>query len=90
MLARGIIGAIEPRSIEPSLRGAEIQRAGRKRPENLNAYDLYLRALPHAYAYTSEGRTLAIELLERALAINSSYAQSAWSCRMVPHPALLG
>jgi hypothetical protein len=48
MLARGIIGAIEPSSIEPSLRGAEIQRAGRKRPENLNAYDLYLRALPHA------------------------------------------
>jgi adenylate cyclase len=66
-----IIGAIEP-----SLRGAESQRAGRKRPENLNAYDLYLRALPHAYAYTPEGRTLAIELLEKALAINSNYVEA--------------
>ena len=35
-------------AIEPSLRQAEIERAKRKRPENLDAYDLYLRALPHA------------------------------------------
>ena len=35
-------------TIEPSLRGAEIARAERKRPDNLGAYDLYLRALPHA------------------------------------------
>ena len=33
-------------AIEPSLRQAEIERAKRKRPENLDAYDLYLRALP--------------------------------------------
>ena len=36
-------------AIEPSLRLAEIERAKRKRPENLDAYDLYLRALQHAY-----------------------------------------
>jgi adenylate cyclase len=32
--------------IEPSLRQAEIELAKRKRPDSLDAYDLYLRALP--------------------------------------------
>jgi adenylate cyclase len=35
--------------IEPTLRQAEIERARRKRPDSLDAYDLYLRALPFAY-----------------------------------------
>ena len=39
--------------IEPSIRRAEIERARRKRPENLDAYDLYLRALPHALSNTA-------------------------------------
>jgi hypothetical protein len=30
-------------AIEPSLREAEIERVKRKRPENLDAYDLVLR-----------------------------------------------
>jgi len=34
-------------AIEPSLGTAEIERVKRKRPENLDAYDLVLRALPH-------------------------------------------
>ncbi len=33
--------------VEPSLRQSEIERSRRKHPENLGAYDLYLRALPH-------------------------------------------
>jgi adenylate cyclase len=32
--------------VEPNLQQSEIERAKRKRPENLDAYDLYLRALP--------------------------------------------
>ncbi len=36
-------------AIEPSLRDAEIERVKRKRPDNLDAYDLVLRALPHVY-----------------------------------------
>jgi len=36
-------------ALEPSLREAEIERVKRKRPENLDAYDLVLRALPHAF-----------------------------------------
>src|ERR1700674_504465 len=42
-------------AIEPSLRAAEIERVKRKRPENLDAYDLVLRALPHAFAAMPEG-----------------------------------
>jgi len=33
-------------AIEPSLRQAEVERVKRKRPENLDAYDLVLRATP--------------------------------------------
>ena len=33
--------------VEPSLRKSEIERSRRKRPESLDAYDLYLRALPY-------------------------------------------
>ena len=36
-------------AIEPNLLKAEIQRAQRKPTENLQAYDLMLRALPHFY-----------------------------------------
>ena len=41
-VAQGVAGAIEP-----TLRGAEIERARRKPTESLGAYDLYLRALQH-------------------------------------------
>ena len=36
-------------AIEPSLRKVEIERVKRKRPDNLDAYDLVLRALPFTY-----------------------------------------
>ena len=42
--------------VEPSLQRSEIERARRKRPENLNAYDLYLRALPHTAHKHAGGR----------------------------------
>ncbi len=32
--------------VEPSLQRSEIERSRRKRPENLDAYDLFLRAMP--------------------------------------------
>jgi TolB-like protein/class 3 adenylate cyclase len=39
-----VIGAIEP-----TLRDAEIERVKRKRPDNLDAYDLVLQAIPRVY-----------------------------------------
>ena len=67
-ITAGAVGAIEP-----SLRLAEIERARRKRPDRLDAYDLYLRALPHAWEYTPAELEKAIELLEMALRIDPAY-----------------
>jgi adenylate cyclase len=60
--------------VEPSLRRAEIERARRKPPENLDAYDLYLRAFPHAYANTPEDGQKALALLEDALRLDPTYS----------------
>ncbi len=67
-ITEGVAGAIEP-----SLRQAEVERARRKRPENLDAYDLYLRALPHAWAWAPAEQEKAVELLEAALKIDPHY-----------------
>ena len=61
-------------AIEPNLRQAEIDRTKRKRPDNLDAYDFVLRALPHAYAAMPEEAAKAIPLVERALALEPTYA----------------
>jgi TolB-like protein/tetratricopeptide (TPR) repeat protein len=66
-----VIGAIEP-----SLRKAEIERIKRKRPDNLDAYDLILRALPFLYKAMPEGVATAIPLLERALELEPEYARA--------------
>jgi TolB-like protein/Tfp pilus assembly protein PilF len=67
-ITEGVVGAVEP-----SVRLAEIERARRKRPDSLDAYDLYLRALPHAWVYTEAESEKAIELLEAALRIDPEY-----------------
>lgn len=70
-------------AIEPSLRQAEIERVKRKRPENLDAYDLVLRALPHVYPAMPDGAATALSLLESALKLEPNYALAhgfaAWS-----------
>jgi len=60
--------------IEPSVRRAEIERARRKRPDNLGAYDLYLRALPHTHSAMPNDIEIAIPFLERALELDPDYA----------------
>ena len=60
-------------AIEPSLRQAEIERAKRKRPDSLDAYDLYLRALPHATAVMPGEADKALALLGQALALDPEY-----------------
>jgi adenylate cyclase len=61
-------------AIEPSLREAEIERVKRKRPENLDAYDLVLRALPHVFLPIPAEAAKAMPLLERALTLEPDYA----------------
>ncbi len=53
--------------IEPSVRRAEIERARRKRREALDAYDLFLRALPYAVSNTVADTERALRLLDEAL-----------------------
>jgi adenylate cyclase len=62
-------------AIEPSLRAAEIDRVKRKRPENLDAYDLLLRAIS-ADMSMPEGVAKALPFLERALGLQPSYARA--------------
>jgi adenylate cyclase len=61
-------------AIEPSLRLAEVERAKRKRPDSLDAYDLVLRAIPDVYSRMPEPSKKALVLLERALALDPNYA----------------
>jgi adenylate cyclase len=60
--------------IEPNVQRAEIERARRKRPENLGAYDLYLRALPHFASVMPEDANVGMEFLEEALKLDPNYA----------------
>jgi TolB-like protein len=71
-VASNVVGAIEPK-----LRQSEIDRATRKPPESLDAYDLYLRALVQLRQYTPEGWCQAIDSLRKALALDSACAPAA-------------
>jgi adenylate cyclase len=59
--------------IEPKLRHAEMERARRKPTENLDAYDLYLRAQAQ-FIVSHEGNREALRLLRRAIEIDPQYA----------------
>ena len=61
-------------AIQPSLREAEIERVKRKRPENLDAYDLALRAIPLVFVAMPDEAAKAMPFLERALTIEGDYA----------------
>jgi adenylate cyclase len=60
--------------IEPTLRQAEIERARRKRSDNLDAYDLYLRALPFAYTSMPEDADKALGYVEQAIKLDPGFA----------------
>jgi adenylate cyclase len=61
-------------AIEPTLRKAEIERVRRRPVENLDAYDLYLRALPHVYAFRPDENLVGLELLRKAIELEPTYA----------------
>lgn len=68
-ITESVVGAIEP-----TLRKAEIERSRKMRPENLDAYDLYLRAVPHTYAMRPDDNTEALMLLHEAIELDPDYA----------------
>jgi len=68
-ITESVVGAIEP-----SLRKAEIERSKRKPPENMGAYDLYLKSLPHIYAMRPDDNKQALDLLQDAIELDPNYA----------------
>jgi TolB-like protein/Tfp pilus assembly protein PilF len=61
-------------AIEPSLRMAEIERSKRKPPGDMDAYDLYLRALPELHAMRPERNKQALDYLHKAIELDPDYA----------------
>jgi TolB-like protein/Tfp pilus assembly protein PilF len=76
-MTESIVGAIEPQ-----LQTAEIERARRKPPGSMIAYDYYLRAQPHMHAQTRAGNDEALRLLREAVELEPGYpaacAAIAW------------
>jgi adenylate cyclase len=64
-----VVGAIAPK-----LEQAETERAMRKPPESLDAYDCFLRALPHFHSFARDGFLEARRLFRRATDLDPTYA----------------
>ena len=72
-------------AIQPKLLQTEIAMATRRRPENLTAYDFYLRAMQQFYLTTREGEAEVIRLAHRALELDPRFgvvAAMAGVCHM--------
>ena len=61
-------------AIEPELSKAEQDRARRKPPENLDAWDLYQRGLWHYWQYNKESSAEAQRLFGEAIALDARFA----------------
>jgi adenylate cyclase len=64
-------------AVQPKLLQTEIAMATRRRPENLTAYDLYLRAMQQFYLTSREGLAEAIRLADHALVLDPRFGLSA-------------
>jgi adenylate cyclase len=70
-MTESVVSAIAPKMFQ-----TEIDLAVR-RPNNLSAYDLCLRALPHYFSWTRGGTAEALRLVSRALEIDPRYSFAA-------------
>jgi len=61
-------------TIEPELARAELERARRKAPESLDAWDLYQRGLWHVWQFNAPDNAIARELFERAAALDPGFS----------------
>jgi TolB-like protein len=60
--------------VEPQIRRAEIERLRRSWPASPQAYDHFLRALPHFYSRDPNGYLEALRHLDQAIALQPDYA----------------
>jgi TolB-like protein len=70
-ITEAIVGAIEPH-----LYAAENFHARRKTPDNMDAWDLVMRALSHYWRVTRQDNVVAQALLEKAISIDPNYGQA--------------
>ena len=68
------------RAVDPEIQGAEQERALRKHPENLTAWDHYQRGLWHLPRLTRENLDQAREHLSAAIAADPDFAP-AWAAK---------
>ena len=61
-------------AIEPSIKFAEIGRANTKPTQNLDAYDLFLRALSKYYQFTRADNDIVVRHLNAATELDPTYA----------------
>jgi adenylate cyclase len=64
-------------AIEPKLFQTEIAMATRQRPENLTAYDLFLRAMQQSFLTTREPVAEALKFARRALELDPRFGLAA-------------
>jgi adenylate cyclase len=67
-----VVSAIQPKMLQ-----TEIEMATRRRPENLTAYDFFLRAMQQYYLTTRESLAEAIKLAHRALELDPKFGFAA-------------
>jgi TolB-like protein/class 3 adenylate cyclase/Tfp pilus assembly protein PilF len=63
-------------ALEPQLANAEYLRSRRKNPQNLDAWDLVIQAMARIGEFSRDGSAKAVELLDRAIAIDPTYARA--------------
>jgi adenylate cyclase len=64
-------------AIQPKILQTEIALSTRRRPENLTAYDFWLRAIQQSSLSTREGLAEAIRLAHRALELDPGFGRAA-------------
>jgi len=67
-----VVSAVQPKMLQ-----TEIEMATRRRPENLTAYDLFLRSMQQYYLTTRESLAEAISLAHRALELEPRFGSAA-------------
>ena len=67
-----VVSAIQPKMLQ-----TEIEMATRRRPENLTAYDFFLRSMQQYYLTTRESLAEAIRLAHRALELDPRFGSAA-------------
>ena len=76
-------------TVTPELARSETKRSSTKRPEDLDAWDYYLRGMAMIHEVTPEGNAKARDMFERAIAIQHDYADAYAGLSMSYHRDIL-